>query len=225
MNADVQVEIATRPNALVVPNAAVVGIRDAVPAGAVLGISEDRMQTALRGQAPTQLAMAASSEATPGSCDRRDAGRTRRCSVRRVSRTLPEDARRRPGSLSEADRTRLAACRPAGSGDAQQLRGSRTGGASGGADAAGARGARTTAGPDARPGVVFVAGQNGPEPRRVMLGVNDWDNTEILSGIEPGESVVLISVARLQQQQAEFQQRMRERMGGGPIPGGGPVRR
>jgi HlyD family secretion protein len=41
---------------LTVPNAAVVGIRDAVPAGAVLGLSEERMQQALRGARAAPLA-------------------------------------------------------------------------------------------------------------------------------------------------------------------------
>jgi HlyD family secretion protein len=42
-----------------------------------------------------------------------------------------------------------------------------------------------------------------------------------VSGLEEGDRVVLISVARLQQQQEEFARRMRERMGGGPFPGAG----
>ena len=36
--------------------------------------------------------------------------------------------------------------------------------------------------------------------RMVMLGLNDWDRTEVVSGLEEGESVILMSVARLRQQ-------------------------
>jgi hypothetical protein len=52
----------------------------------------------------------------------------------------------------------------------------------------------------------------------------------VIRGVEPGERVVLISVARLQQQQQQMLDRMRERnsglfpSGGGPMPGGGTGR-
>lgn len=92
------------------------------------------------------------------------------------------------------------------------------------------RGARRFAAPagpgtsDARPGFVFVSSNGRIEPRRVMLGVNDWDNTEVLSGLEEGDTVILMSVARLQAQQAEFENRLRERTSG-PFPGGSNTRR
>lgn len=66
----------------------------------------------------------------------------------------------------------------------------------------------------ARPAFVFVSTPKGPEPRRVMIGLNDWDHTEVISGLEPGEQVVLLSVARLQQQQQQFADQMRQRAGG-----------
>ncbi len=76
--------------------------------------------------------------------------------------------------------------------------------------------------PSKRPGVVFVQAQGGPEVRRVTLGLSDWEYTEVTSGLEPGEQVLLISVAQLQQQQQQSLDRMRQRAGG-VIPGaGGP---
>jgi HlyD family secretion protein len=73
---------------------------------------------------------------------------------------------------------------------------------------------------------VFVTTSAGSyEPRFLTLGVNDWEFTEVIRGVEEGDSVVIISVARLQQSQQEFLDRMRERAGGnGPIPGGSPPR-
>jgi HlyD family secretion protein len=71
-----------------------------------------------------------------------------------------------------------------------------------------------------RPGVVFVKSPAGPEPQFVLLGLSDWDNTEVLRGVEPGTEVYLISVARLQQQQEQLTNRMRERAGGGMFGGG-----
>ena len=75
-------------------------------------------------------------------------------------------------------------------------------------------------GGEVRPGVVFVKGANGPEPRTVLLGLSDWDYTEVVRGLEPGTEVYLISVARLQQQQEQFANRTRERAGGGMLGGG-----
>jgi HlyD family secretion protein len=69
-------------------------------------------------------------------------------------------------------------------------------------------------------GVVFVQGESGPTPRRVVLGVNDWDHTEIVQGLEAGEAVVLMSVARIQQQQQQMLDRFRQSQSG-PFPGAG----
>lgn len=86
----------------------------------------------------------------------------------------------------------------------------------------GERGGRAmnAGGGDVRPGVVFVKGTEGPMPKAVLLGLSDWDYTEVVRGLEPGEQVYLISVARLQQQQERFTERTRERAGGGILGGG-----
>lgn len=73
---------------------------------------------------------------------------------------------------------------------------------------------------DTRTGVVFVRNGTTIEPRMSVLGLNDWDHTEVIRGVQPGEEVVLISVARLQQQQQDMLDRMRQR-NSGPFPGGG----
>jgi HlyD family secretion protein len=65
-----------------------------------------------------------------------------------------------------------------------------------------------------RTAVVFVDAPGGPEARMVRLGLRDWEWTEVVSGLEPGEEVVLVSVAQLQRQQQQAEQRFRERMGG-----------
>ncbi len=80
-------------------------------------------------------------------------------------------------------------------------------------------GGSQAAGGDTRPAVVFVEGAGGPAPRRVVLGLSDWEYTEVVRGLEPGEEVVLVSVAQLQQRQAERSERLRERMTG-PLGGG-----
>jgi HlyD family secretion protein len=114
----------------------------------------------------------------------------------------------RGGARGEGSRTRQA-------GEGRPNGGSFRGGAQGGGGAAAA---------GSRPGVVFVKGANGPEPKFVLLGLSDWDNTEVVRGLEPGAEVYLISVARLQQQQEQFTNRMRERAGGGMFGGGNQQR-
>jgi HlyD family secretion protein len=115
-------------------------------------------------------------------------------------------------NASAADREKMNTCRGAAGVNGRQ---GRAGGGRGGRGGQARRGT-----PETRSGVVFVETATGPELRKVTLGLNDWDNTEVVRGLEPGEKVVLISVARLQQQQQDFVNRMRERAGG-PIPGGG----
>lgn len=237
MNADIGVEIARRDDVLTIPNAAIVAMRDAAAAGVVLGLNEEQVQSALRGG---RADGSTESGAAPDGARRGDAATAQNTGAsngsargERVPASPATAAAAPPGaaaepatqrteceqlfaklresggfqSASEADRAKLRACR-------EVL------GGSGGAAGTGAR----TRSPDVRPAVVFVMKEGKPEPRRIMVGLNDWDNTEVVSGLEEGEPVVLISVARLQAQQEEFQQRMRERAGG-VVPGAGPTGR
>ena len=101
----------------------------------------------------------------------------------------------------------------------REQRGQRRNGSVGGGGG-GERRPMNAGGGDVRPGVVFVKGANGPEPKPVLLGMSDWDFTEVIRGLDPGTEVYLISVARLQQQQQESADRMRQRAGGGMFGGG-----
>jgi HlyD family secretion protein len=257
MNAEVVVEIARRDNALTIPNASVVSVRDATAAGALFGLSEDQMRTALRGArggaAPQNGAAPAAGTAVAAAAPRAEAGAqagvadggaqpprlSAECQSLRERVTAAGMA-----SASEEDRARLRECmqeagltgRGANRGIAAASANSQVdasagaratqaaatpGGAAAGAPmGAGGSGGRIAASGDVRPGVVFVQGASGIEPRSVLLGVNDWDHTEVLRGLEDGEQVVLISVARLQQQQQDMLNRMRER-NSGVFPGGG----
>jgi HlyD family secretion protein len=226
MNAEVAIQIARKEDALVVPNSAVVGVRDAMAAGAVLGLDEAAMRAALGGGrmggrppagGPGEPGAAMPAAAPAGGTREGEAtAQPAGAGATAAAAATPNQAdcaalreRMRSGdraSLSEADRAKLREC-------FQQF------GRPGGPGAAGGRGNA-----DVRPGIIFVRGPNGPEPRRVMLGLNDWDYTEVVSGLEEGETVILMSVARIQQQQQEMLNRFRERAGG-PIPGAGGGRR
>jgi HlyD family secretion protein len=247
MNAEVVVEVARRDDAVTIPNAAVVSMRDAVAAGTLFGISEEQMRTAMRGSRgngaqPQQVAAAEPQQAAPdAAAPSPAAGGARTDGVARGAGTSGNQTpqlsaecqalRERISAggfanASEADRTKMRECmQNAGvsQGGATASAAPQGDAARGGArqgQGAGARGGRSATG-DVRPGLVFVQTETGAvEPRSVMLGVNDWDYTEVLRGVEPGERVMLISVARLQQQQQEMLDRMRQR-NSGPFPGAG----
>ncbi|MCE9602529.1 MAG: efflux RND transporter periplasmic adaptor subunit [Gemmatimonadetes bacterium] len=84
-------------------------------------------------------------------------------------------------------------------------------------------GARTAS----RSGLVFVQKADGGwEPRVVRLGTADYDFTEVLSGLEEGEQVALLSAAALQAQRQQNNDRMKAMTGGasplgGATPGAG----
>lgn len=99
---------------------------------------------------------------------------------------------------------------------ALQAPGAQGGNTARGAGAAGRNGART--------GLVFVQKADSTwEPRMVRLGVADYDYTEVLSGLEEGEQVALLSAVALQAQREANQDRMRAMTGGGsPLGGAAP---
>lgn len=73
-------------------------------------------------------------------------------------------------------------------------------------------------------GLVFVQKADSTwEPRMVRLGVADYDYTEVLSGLEEGEQVALLSAVALQAQRQESNDRFRAMTGGGsPLGGAAP---
>jgi HlyD family secretion protein len=209
MNAEVIVEIARRAEAVTIPNAAVVGMRDAVAAGALFGIGEDQMRTALRGgrgapegatargaNGPPANGAAANGAAANGAA-------AEGAAAEGAAAPAASQVRQGRGGAGSAARGAVRGGMPGRGGDMAA-----TGMAAAGGEA------------DVRPGVVFVQTATGVEPRSVLLGVNDWDYTEVIRGVEPGERVMLISVARLQQQQQDMLDRMRQR-NSGPFPGAG----
>jgi len=221
MNSDVQIQIARREDAVVVPNAAIVGTRDAVAAGEIFNISEDEIRAAMLPPGAAQ----AGNGATPG------AGGTQSAECAALMEKMQSGGGF--NALSEAEREQLRGCMPQGAAGAQGETGAAGAGRTGFAGAqrgqgqgqggrGGRAGNRGGSSPQIRTGVVFVQTAAGKaEPRSVTLGLNDWEYTEVLRGVEPGEQVIIVSVARLQQAQQEFLDRMRERAGGGVIPGGG----
>jgi HlyD family secretion protein len=57
----------------------------------------------------------------------------------------------------------------------------------------------------------------------VRLGISDFDYTEVISGLEEGDQVALLTAAILQVQRQESQERMRQmQSGSSPLGGGTP---
>jgi HlyD family secretion protein len=259
MNTEIEIEIARRPNAVVIPNDAVVNMRDVVSTGVALGLTEDvsekrasEMRLTRFSAPPTAVASAGrGNEAqkaatangqTPGTANTQTpagqqaaaSGNARRgenspspeCqSVMARVRQIQESGQ----TLSEEDRAKRRTCmgqmgmgrgprtfRGGGGGGGDRDRGGRGGQGRGGGGGGGSRQPRSTN----RPGVVFVPGTSGPEPRQVMLGYSDLDFTEVVTGLKAGDRVYLVTAARLLKQQQEQQDRMRQRMQG-PVPGMG----
>ncbi|HEX6135103.1 MAG TPA: efflux RND transporter periplasmic adaptor subunit [Longimicrobiales bacterium] len=193
MNAEVVVEVARRQDVVTVPNASVVSMRDAVAAGTLLGLSEESMRESLRGgrSAPDSQASAAGGSGAQNGAAPAGAGRARTPQGEGAAPQREPGAAGGPAGMAGSG---MAAPRP------------------------GARAARGIGNGDTRMGVLFVRTATSIEPRVAVLGLNDWDFTEVIRGVEPGEEVVLISVARLQQQQQDMLDRMRQR-NSGPFPG------
>jgi HlyD family secretion protein len=75
----------------------------------------------------------------------------------------------------------------------------------------------------ARPALVYVASGTSFVPRVVRVGMSDLDYTEIVSGLQEGENVLLMTALVMQASRDSAMQRMRARSGGMPgAPGGGP---
>lgn len=221
MNAEVEIFIDEAIDVVVVPNNAVVQTSDVGPAAMALGLELDEIALAqfMRGGGGFARGGRVGGEATTGAASPRDTGGGATPTGPAVgdgsaqggamARIQALRARVQAGEISQ-DSMRVAM---------QSLRG---GGATRGAFA-GRDGAAAGRERDTRPAAVFVLGPDSvPEPRMVQLGIGDWDNVEVVSGLEGGETLVVVGPAQLQAQQDEFLQRMRSRMGGSPFGGGGP---
>jgi HlyD family secretion protein len=238
MNAEVSIEISRRPNAITVPNAAVASMRDARSAATAVGLSEEAVRAVMRppggGDTGRGGAGAAGAGADGAAAQGPNAGGPAGAGGAGADGAAAQGPSAAGGGDSTARGPNAGAPGAAGRTMANTAGGAAAGGpgatatagganvAAGGAGQGGGRRMREGRGPtgDTRPGIVFVQGPNGTEPRRVVLGMSDWESSEVVSGLEPGEQVLLISVAQLKAQQQRSTERMRQ-MTGGIVPGAG----
>jgi HlyD family secretion protein len=74
----------------------------------------------------------------------------------------------------------------------------------------------------ARPALVYIVNGTTFAPRVVRVGMSDLDYTEVVSGLQEGEQVLLMTALAMQASRDSALARMRGRSGGMPgIPGGG----
>jgi HlyD family secretion protein len=192
MNTEVEIQTGEATGVLLIPNNSVVMPQDAEPAALALGLDADAID--MESLTADMGNMFASGGRGGGSGARPEGGR--------------------PGGEQGA----------AGGGQRQSRQFGRSGQGGGGGDfdwRQFQRGGTTGAARTER-ALVFVVEEDGTiEPRMVMIGLTDWDRTQVVSGLEEGEYVALIGPARLQAERDEFLERMRSNMGGNPFGGGG----
>jgi len=201
MNAEVTFEVARRTNVVAVPNAAVVGMKDARTAAMALGVDLSSLQ-----QTAGSAGSGQADQAAPGG---ETAGVSRDRCMELFQKLRSGGG---PGSLSDDERATMRQCR-------EQFQRSHGGGPGGpGATSRNGSGPGAASAADSdetRPGLVFVESPDGAiEPRRVTFGLSDWEYTEVAQGLQAGEQVVLVSAAQLQLQQKQLAERVRQRFGG-----------
>ena len=209
MNAEVEILIDQATDVLLVPNGALVGVRDVGPAALALGLDPEsldlgsfaRSGMGRPGARTAQPTSASEGQAPAGAQGRGGGAQAPSDSARAAMAELR--ARVESGEITQDSMRAIVRARMAAAGG-------------------GAPGADPGGDADARPSVVFVINAAGqPEPRVIQVGLSDWDNTQVVSGLEGDETLAVVGAAQLQAQQAEWLERIRSRTGGSPFGGGG----
>ncbi|MEE3137409.1 MAG: efflux RND transporter periplasmic adaptor subunit [Gemmatimonadota bacterium] len=222
MNAEVEVLIDEALDVVLVPNNAIVQTSDVGPAAMALGLNIDDMDL-------TQFMRGGRGGSRGGqgfAGGRGQGGRPQSEGAEAASGegdSPPGDGQDDQGSIM-AQLQELRAQVESGEISQESMRAEmqRLGGGRGGRAARGGGADVTRASTrDTRPAVVFVMGADSiPKPRLIQMGLNDWDHTQIVMGVEAGDVLVVVGAAQLMAQQQEFQSRMMSRMGGNLFGGG-----
>jgi HlyD family secretion protein len=205
MNAEVEVHIGERREVLAVPAAALRTERDVASAASVLGLDPESVQQ--------QLADARAAQERGPSEDATNGQEPRQETVSMMGREVPvpegytaDDiralfARMREGggpqALSAEDRALFQKLRAAGGGG-QRRQESSTAALFGGNY------------------VVFKLDNGTPVPVPIKTGLTDLDYSEVVEGLNPSDTVLMLPSASLIASQREFQERVQQRAGGLP---------
>ena len=232
MNAEVEILVDQATNVLLVPNSAIVRTQDVGPAALALGLdveSLDLSQFMRAGRNGGGRGGAAGGGA-PASAQQGEAQSG--AEPQRAGAAPGRTAQGSPGGAGGDVRARIDSLRAKvdrGEITQDSMRALMAGlraqaGAALGMGAMGAPSDGNAPARETRAAVVFVMGADSvPTPKLVQVGLNDWDNTQVVSGLEGNETLVVVSAAQMQAQQQEWLNQIRSRMGGStPFGGGGP---
>jgi len=226
MNAEVEILVDRATDVLLVPNNAIVRMQDVGPAALALGLNVDTPEMAqfMRTGRPGNGGGRPAGATAAGGAGGEQPGEVMRTADPAPARSA--QARSASGTRAfggpQLDSLRVRVERGEITQDSMRVlaRALRAQGGFPGAEAAQEGGAPAR---ETHPAVVFVLGADSvPTPKVVQIGLNDWDNSQVVSGLEGNETLVVVSAAQLQAQQQEFLDRMRSRMGNSPFGGGGP---
>ena len=225
MSANVSFLLAERPNAITLPNNAIVAFDEMTAAASVLGVPDERLQMdpSVFQELRREMAGGAPSVRLDGADGVEGVRRGRRGGGGQTPENLQRlRERMQGGELSQEEIQAIMQQARSGGGGFGAGRGGAGGfgrgaggggfGPEGGAQAGAGRGSAASD-TDGRSGIVFVEGKDGTlSPRAILIGVTDWSNSEILAGLEEGERVALIAVAGMQDENSRGF-RFRGRMG------------
>ena len=194
MTSEVTIQTDLAADALTLPNNTIVSFDEMTVAGGVLGVPEERMNFDRSVFQELRREVAQERGEEPPEPRERDDAELDMAELRErveAGEISPEEIRER---MAEAG-----------------IEPGQGGGARGGMGGPGQSGGERLG----EPGVVFVESQDGGlDARPVLIGVNDWSNSQILAGLEEGDRVAVIGGAQLRAQQEQRMEGMRSRMRG-----------
>jgi HlyD family secretion protein len=221
MNTEVQIHIGERDSVLAIPNSALRTLKDVGSAAAVLGLSPDAVQKQLAAAPPPPPPAPAgdsASRASMGATAKPDSaakGGNTLTLPNGTSVPLPEGVT--AAQIQAIMQKRMSGQQPTA--DEQALlrkvfQGMR------GAGGGGMRGNRRNNAADfGGTYVVFVKRSGQIVPANVRTGLTDLDYSEVVAGLQEGDSVLVLPSAGMIQSQQDMKERINRVTGGGGVPG------
>lgn len=231
MNAEVEIHVGQRQNVLATPNAALRTDRDYVSAAQVLNLDPKVVADQIAASDSVSQADAAqnSSLGAAGGASKDQGGDAHTMKMQNGTVIkLPDGVTEQQvnaafqhmrqafqggGAPSADDRALLQKVRSA---NPDMMGSGRRGGGNRGG------GGASSTGVDSRLGgnfIVFVKRGDTIRPMRVKTGLTDLEYSEVISGLQEGDSVLVLPSASLVQSQQEFKDRINRFTGGGSVPG------
>ena len=218
MNAEVEILIDEAPGVVLIPNNAVVTLQDATAAASVLGLDPQTID----------MRSLFSNGAGRGGVRERMTPREGGPRTENLDTETGNTNRRRGPMAAEADSLRSRVQRGEISQDSARalILGMRQGQDRGAQNPESAEmpesiSEQRRSAASSRQGIVFKILTDGSiEPQLVQLGLNDWDFTQVVSGLNVGDQLAVIGATQLRAGQDEFLNRIRARSGGGMFGGG-----